>query len=299
MAEKDKRALGKGIRALLTNIEKETTTPVETQAVVQTLASNVAMISLSEIEVNPWQPRMEFDETQLSELSESLKVHGLIQPLTVRRLNANSYQLIAGERRMRASKLAGLTEVPAYIRIANDQEMLEMALVENIQRAELNPIEVAISYKRLMDECSLTQENLASRVGKERSTVANSIRLLKLPPEIQSGVKKQLISMGHARALVGVNDTGLQLVLYRDTLEKNLSVRLLEDLIRSYTQPKEKAEEKAKATLSADHKKVQNDLSHHFGSKVVLKRDDSGKGSITINFTDDSDLNRILDTMSI
>ncbi len=299
MAEKDKRALGKGIRALLTNIEKETTTPVQTQAVVQTLASNIAMIPLAEIEVNPWQPRMDFDEAQLNELSESLKVHGLIQPLTVRRLNATSYQLIAGERRMRASKLAGLLEVPAYIRIANDQEMLEMALVENIQRAELNPIEVAISYKRLMDECSLTQESLAGRVGKDRSTVANSMRLLKLPPEIQAGVKKQLISMGHARALVGVSDPGLQLILYRDTLEKNLTVRLLEDLIRSYTQPKEKGEEKPKTTLSADYKKVQNNLSHHFGSKVMLKRDNTGKGSIVINFTNDDDLNRILDTISI
>lgn len=298
MAEKDKRALGKGIRALLTNIDKETTTPAETQAVVQTLASNIALISLAEIEVNPWQPRIEFDETQLAELAESLKVHGLIQPLTVRRLNANSYQLIAGERRMRASKLAGLTEVPAYIRLADDQEMLEMALVENIQRAELNPIEVAISYKRLMDECKLTQENLANRVGKERSTVANSIRLLKLPPEIQAGVKKQLISMGHARALVGIDDIALQLTLYRETLEKALSVRRLEDLIRSYTQPKELAEDK-KTSLSADHKKVQSDLAHHFGSKVQLKRDETGKGSIVINFSDDHDLNRILDTISL
>jgi ParB family transcriptional regulator, chromosome partitioning protein len=298
MAEKEKRALGKGIRALLNNIEKET--EKNPQAVTQQLASLIAMIPLAQIETNPWQPRSDFDEEQLAELSESLKVHGLIQPITVRRLNDRSYQLISGERRLRASKLAKLAEIPAYIRIANDQEMLEMALVENIQRAELNPIEVAISYKRLMDECSLTHEVLAVRVGKERSTVTNSMRLLKLPPEVQLGVKKQLITMGHARALVGVEDNALRLVLYRDTLEQALSVRKLEELIRSYTQKKDKtiAPPPPKA-LTADQKKVQSSLAHYFGSKVQLKQDTTGKGSIVINFQDDSDLNRILDTINL
>jgi ParB family transcriptional regulator, chromosome partitioning protein len=298
MAEKEKRALGKGIRALLNNIEKET--EKNPQAVTQQLASLIAMIPLAQIETNPWQPRSDFDEEQLAELAESLKVHGLIQPITVRRLNDRSYQLISGERRLRASKLAKLAEIPAYIRIANDQEMLEMALVENIQRAELNPIEVAISYKRLMDECSLTHEVLAVRVGKERSTVTNSMRLLKLPPEVQLGVKKQLITMGHARALVGVEDNALRLVLYRDTLEQALSVRKLEELIRSYTQKKDKtiAPPPPKA-LTADQKKVQSSLAHHFGSKVQLKQDTTGKGSIVINFQDDNDLNRILDTINL
>jgi ParB family transcriptional regulator, chromosome partitioning protein len=298
MAEKEKRALGKGIRALLNNIEKET--EKNPQAVTQQLASLIAMIPLAQIETNPWQPRSDFDEEQLAELAESLKVHGLIQPITVRRLNDRSYQLISGERRLRASKLAKLAEIPAYIRIANDQEMLEMALVENIQRAELNPIEVAISYKRLMDECSLTHEVLAVRVGKERSTVTNSMRLLKLPPEVQLGVKKQLITMGHARALVGVEDNALRLVLYRDTLEQALSVRKLEELIRSYTQKKDKtiAPPPPKA-LTADQKKVQSNLAHYFGSKVQLKQDTTGKGSIVINFQDDKDLNRILDTINL
>ena len=258
------------------------------------------MIPTAQVEVNPWQPRVDFDEAQLNELAASLKIHGLIQPITVRRLNERSFQLIAGERRLRAAKLAGLEEVPAYIRIADDQEMLEMALVENIQRAELNPIEVAISYKRLMDECKLTHETLANRVGKERSTVSNSMRLLKLPPEIQLGVKKQLVSMGHARALVGVDDVALQLTLYRQTLEEGLTVRKLEDLIRSYTTPKEKVAAKpADNALNADHKKVENNLAHHFGAKVQLKRGSDGKGQIVIHFSNDGDLNRILDTIEV
>jgi ParB family transcriptional regulator, chromosome partitioning protein len=298
MAEKEKRALGKGIRALLNNIEKEV--EKDPQAVTQQLANLIAMIPIAQIETNPWQPRSEFDEAQLTELSESLKVHGLIQPITVRRLNDRAYQLISGERRLRASKLANLVEIPAYIRIANDQEMLEMALVENIQRAELNPIEVAISYKRLMDECSLTHESLAGRVGKERSTVSNSIRLLKLPPELQLGVKKQLVSMGHARALVGVDDHALQLMLYRETLEQSLSVRKLEELIREYTQPKDKtALVKEVKLLTADQKRVQSNLAHHFGAKVALKQEGNGKGAITINFKDTDDLNRILDTINV
>jgi ParB family chromosome partitioning protein len=267
--------------------------------VTQQLANTIAMIPLAQIETNPWQPRSDFDEQQLSELSESLKIHGLIQPITVRRLNDRSYQLISGERRLRASKIANLVEIPAYIRIANDQEMLEMALVENIQRAELNPIEVAISYKRLMDECSLTHETLAGRVGKERSTVTNTMRLLKLPPEVQLGVKKQLITMGHARALVSVDDMALQMVLYRDTLEQALSVRKLEELIRSYTKPKDKIAIPAPKPLSADQKKVQGNLAHHFGAKVQLKQDATGKGAITINFKNDDDLNRILDTINV
>ncbi len=297
MAEKEKRALGRGIKALLNNIEKDIATDAGKQAVVQELANTIATILLSQIEVNPWQPRSEFDATALAELAESLKTHGLIQPITVRRLHEGAYQLISGERRFRASALAGLTEVPAYIRLANDQEMLEMALVENIQRAELNPIEVAISYKRLMDECSFTHEQLAQRVGKERSTVSNTMRLLKLPPELQLGVKKSLITMGHARALVGVDDIAVQLSLYHETVKNALTVRRLEELIRSHTEPKPKTAAPKKDNLTVEHKKVQSDLSHKFGTKVQFKQGDDGKGQITIHYADGTDLNRLLDLL--
>lgn len=193
MASKKKTELGKGIRALLSSIDEET--KKDKKQVVNKLSSSIAMLSLKEIETNPWQPRVEFDAKALEELSASIKVHGLIQPITVRRLSAKKYQLISGERRWRASKKAGLKEVPAYIRLANDQEMLEMALIENIQRENLNAVEVAITYQRLKDECKLTDELLSERVGKERSTITNYLRLLKLPPEIQKGIKEKKISM--------------------------------------------------------------------------------------------------------
>ena len=298
MAKEERRALGKGIRALLNNIEQET--QKDPEAVVQTLSSNIAHLPIEQIEVNPFQPRSEFDEAALAELSASIRVHGLIQPITVRRLDATHYQLISGERRLRASKLAGLEEIPAYVRIANDQEMLEMALVENIQRAELNPMEVAFSYQRLLDECKLTHEQVATRVAKERSTVTNYLRLLKLPPDIQSGLKRGLLTTGHARALAGVDDIALQLSLYRQTIEEALSVRRLEELIRSYNAPKAdkpENEHNAKTALPAEFKRIQKDLSHRFGSKVQLKRTDKGNGQIVINYSDDLDLNRLLDML--
>ncbi|MEL6866667.1 MAG: ParB/RepB/Spo0J family partition protein, partial [Bacteroidota bacterium] len=204
MAKKyKKKELGQGIRALLSNIDHGSSNEGPQEDVVRTLSNTIATIPLNSIEVNPGQPRIEFDEEALQELSESIKVHGLIQPITVRRLNEQTYQLISGERRMRASKIAGLKEVPAYIRLANDQEMLEMALIENIQREDLNAIEVANSYQRLIEECELTHEALSERVGKNRSSVTNYLRLLKLPPDVQSAIKEQKISMGHARALAG------------------------------------------------------------------------------------------------
>jgi ParB family chromosome partitioning protein len=295
MSDKEKSKLGKGIRALLNNIDQEE--QQDKQAVVSTLSNLIAMLPLEQIEVNPYQPRVEFEEVALRELAESLKVHGLVQPITVRRLDNSSYQLISGERRLRAAKLAGLEEVPAYIRLANDQEMLEMALIENIQREQLNAIEVAITYKRLMDECNITHEEVAKRVSKERSTITNSLRLLKLPPDIQVGLKKGLIMMGHARALVGVDDLALQLSLYRETLDKGLTVRKLEELIRSYTQPQEKTVAPKTPHIGAEYKKVQDNLSHFFGTKVVLKKGEDGKGQIVVNFKDDKDLNRILDLL--
>jgi ParB family transcriptional regulator, chromosome partitioning protein len=289
-----KSDFGKGIRALLTNIDTEVRENPE--RVVKEFTNNSAMLPIQYIEVNPFQPRKDFDPIALEELSASITAYGLIQPITVRRLNDTAFQLISGERRFRASKLAGLTEVPVYIRVAeNDQEMLEMALVENIQREDLNAIEVAISYQRLIDECNMTHDNMSVRVGKKRSTITNYLRLLKLPGEIQTAIKNKLLSMGHARALAGVNDLGLQLMLFHQTIKEGLSVRDVENLIQSYTEGKKTDDKKAAPKLSAEYRAVQDTLSSFFGTKIQLKAKGDGKGSITINFNSDDELNRILD----
>ncbi len=286
-----KKELGLGVRALLSNIEVQTH---EKQAeVVRELTHTVADISLKEIEVNPYQPRKDFDEEALNELAESLKIHGLIQPITVRRLADKQYQLISGERRLRASKIAGLKEIPAYIRLANDQEMIEMALVENIHREDLNAIEVAITYQRLIDECHLTHEDLSDRVGKKRSTVTNFLRLLKLPPDIQKGLKENVVSMGHARALLGVDDFALQYSIFKKITAENLSVRETEELIRRYNEDRSK--KPAKSKLPADYQNVQNNLRTYLGARVQLKLNANGSGKIAIPFTSTEDLNRLLD----
>lgn len=289
-----KKELGLGIRALLSNIDQEVT--VNPEKVIKELSRGVAEIPLEAVEVNPFQPRKDFDMDALQELADSLKQHGLIQPITVRRLEEGKYQLISGERRLRASKLAGLKEVPAYIRIANDQEMLEMALIENIQREDLNAIEIANTYQRLLEECSLTHENLSGRVGKKRSTVTNYLRLLKLPPDIQSAIKNDLLTMGHARALASVEDLALQLTLYKKVISEGLSVRAVEELISAYTRGKNN-DKKEKQRLSDDLRKIQDDFSSFFGTKVQLKRQNNGKGQIVIKFNNDSELNRILDQL--
>ncbi len=292
MAKKvDKKNLGLGIRALLTHIDEEVA--LDQEKVVKELAHSVAMIPLEEIEVNPFQPRNEFDQEALEELADSIRVHGLIQPLTVRRLAPNAYQLISGERRLRASRMAGLSEVPAYIRIANDQEMLEMALIENIQRENLNAIEIAITYQRLKEECQLTDENLAERVGKKRPTITNHLRLLKLPPDIQSAIKEKKLSMGHARALTGVEDYALRDSLFRQTLKEELSVRALENLISTYNDPKPK---KRSEKLPDDFDQVQQQFRSFFGTKkVTLKLQGQGKGQIQIAFHSVQELNELLD----
>lgn len=292
MAKKvDKKNLGLGIRALLTHIDEEVA--LDQEKVVKELAHSVAMIPLEEIEVNPFQPRNEFDQEALEELADSIRVHGLIQPLTVRRLAHNAYQLISGERRLRASRMAGLTEIPAYIRIANDQEMLEMALIENIQRENLNAIEIAITYQRLKEECQLTDENLAERVGKKRPTITNHLRLLKLPPDIQSAIKEKKLSMGHARALTGIEDYALRDSLFRQTLKEELSVRALENLITAYNEPKPK---KKTAQLPDDFDQVQQQFRSFFGTKKVsLKLQGQGKGQIQIAFHSVQELNELLD----
>jgi ParB family chromosome partitioning protein len=289
-----KKELGKGIRALLSNIENSNN-PREKTELVKELGSSILEIPVDMIEVNPFQPRSEFDKAELNELAQSIKIHGLIQAITVRSLGGNNYQLISGERRLRASKLAGLKTVPAFIRIADDQALLEMALIENIQRSNLNAIEVAISYQRLMVECDLTHESLSERVGKKRSTISNYVRLLKLPPQVQSSIKNNEISMGHARALAGIDDVGLQLDIYKEVLTKNLSVRALENLIKSYsTSTQTNNTSKKSKDLPAEVKKIQDGLSANLGTSVKIKRSEMGSGEISIKFKSDSEFNEII-----
>lgn len=292
MAKKVKKDLGKGIRALLGDDKTPKTKKTNSQI------TDVQEILLSQIEANPYQPRTDFREEDLEELVQSIKTYGIIQPITLRRLGPDKYQIISGERRFRASKKVGLVKVPAYLRTADDQLMLEMALVENIQRADLNAIEVAISYQRLLDECALTHETLSQRVGKKRSSVTNFLRLLKLPPQLQQGLKDKQISMGHARALVGIDDIAVQLSVYGEVISKDLSVRATEELIRTFKEPIVKSKT-APQTLSNEYKKVLNDLEHKLETKVKLKVDKKGKGAIAIPFANTKDLNRILDILDI
>lgn len=288
--------LGKTLGDIKQNMERDVSKKVLPSAdLIQNLSKDFSFIPVEQIEVNPDQPRKSFDATDLNDLKESIKIHGLIQPITVRRMAEDQYQLISGERRWRASKLAEIKEIPAFIRVANDAEMMEMALVENTHRADLNPIEIAITYHRLVNEFDLTHEKLAERVESSRTSVTNYMRLLKLPEEVQKALKDHKISMGHARALIGVDDYAGQVALLNSVLEEGLSVRALEKIIKKSKEPKE-ARNSAKSSLPADYQHAQDQLSRYLGSKIQLKRDaKSGKGSITINFSDDSDLNRLIE----
>jgi ParB family chromosome partitioning protein len=293
-----KKEIGKGLKALLANIEKTNTSEVEKKELIEELSSGTAEIKISSIETNPFQPRTDFDSEELLELAKSIKVHGLIQPITVRSMGDGKFQLISGERRLRASKIAGLSNIPAYIRLANDQEMLEMALVENIQRSNLNAIEIAISYQRLMDECNLIQEDLGDRVGKNRSTVSNYIRLLKLPPNIQNGIKNNELSMGHARAIVGVDDPVQQIYFYKKTRDEGLSVRALEKLIKAYDKSGQtESVSVAPTSENAEISKMKKRYSEAFGTKVEIKRNTKGKGQFVINFDNDYQLNNIAELL--
>jgi ParB family chromosome partitioning protein len=288
-----KTGLGKGLSALLednetVNADKRSDDFVPTAK----RADGVGNISIDSIETNPYQPRTDFDPIALNELADSIKVHGLIQPITVRQ-KGNTYELISGERRLRASKIAGLREVPAYIRIADNQQMLEMALIENIQRENLNAIEVALSFQQMIDECNLKAEELGDRVGKNRTTVANFLRLLKLPPVIQATIRDGKISMGHARALISVDNLEKQLSLHNEIISKGLSVRKVEELVRNLELPLETKSSKPENT-SFEFQQLQRDLATKFSSKVKLKVKDSGKGAIEIPFANSDDLNRIL-----
>lgn len=287
-----RNALGKGLSALLQDNETAKADPVHEPAGT----GSVLMVPLEEIDTNPFQPRNDFDETAMQELAESIRVQGIIQPVTVRRTGAKSYQLISGERRLRASRLAGLKEIPAYVRAADDNAMLELALIENIQRENLNALEIAISYQRMIDECSLKQEELGGRVGKNRSTVTNYLRLLKLPPVIQAAIRDETISMGHARALIALNGADRQLWVYRQIIERGLSVRKVEELVRAMTAEPVKNDKKP-VQLPYEYGKIADGLSSKFGTKVQLRIDNAGKGKIEIPVLSRNDLNRILDIL--
>lgn len=299
-----KQALGKGIRALLNTIDEELKTNEEggVPAVKgQSAAGAILRVPVEQISVNPKQPRRDFDEQALKELSESIQLHDIIQPITVVKVSPTSYMLISGERRLRASKMAGLKDVPAYIRTADDQQMLELALLENLQREDLNAIEVALSYKRLMDECDLTQEQVAERMKKERSTVTNYIRLLKLPPDIQKAVRDGKLSMGHARAIIGLEQVDQQLYAYREAVEKGLSVRQVEQLVKNMLGDARHAAEKSiqPVKLPPAYKRIEDNMASHFSTKVKLDRKKNGKGNVVIEFYSDSDLERIMEKMNL
>ena len=285
---KKQPALGRGLSALLQNSDTDIT------SMSGATVGSVSMIEIHLIEANPFNPRTHFEKDALEELRLSILTHGIIQPLTVRKLGRDRYQLISGERRFRASQLAGLKEVPAYIRIANDQTMLEMALVENIQREDLNAIEVAISYERLIDECKLTQEQLSEKVAKSRSHIANHIRLLKLPALIQAGVRDQVITMGHARALLSISDEEEQLIAYQQIIDDSLSVRAVEQLVKPTTStpaPKAKTE---KVGLNSSEQVFTSFLSDKLGAKVSIDKSETGKGKVVVHFSSETELNRVM-----
>ncbi|WP_374951692.1 ParB/RepB/Spo0J family partition protein [Mucilaginibacter sp.] len=306
MSTEKRNALGKGLSALLNdsdsvnhnkgsysnNKANRNSDVSETNSL-----GSVNEIKISEIVVNPYQPRTGFDEQALADLSASIKLQGLIQPITVRRVNAHSYQLISGERRLRASKLAGLTQIPAYIRTANDQQMLEMALIENIQREDLNAIEVALSFQRMIEELSLKQEELGDRVSKNRSTVTNYLRLLKLPPTIQASLRDGDVTMGHAKALLAVEDPATQIYIHQQIIKNGLSVRKTEEMVREVQQSPVKKEGKQPETLPYQMQKIQDDLASKFSTRVKLKVNSQGNGSIEIPFLSEDDLGRILEML--
>lgn len=293
---KKRPALGKGLSALLESSATDITSKELSDA---SALGSIALIPINSIEANPFNPRTHFEEEALNELSNSIAIHGIIQPLTVRKLGRNKYQLISGERRFKASKMAELKEVPAYIRVANDQTMLEMALVENIQREDLNAIEVAFSYQRLLDECNLTQEQLGKKVAKSRASVTNHLRLLKLPPVVQLGVREGEISMGHARALVSAGDEDKQIELFKNTVNNKLSVRELESLIRGEVNPSKKSSGKKEKNvrLSSTEEAFAEKLSDKVAAKVQINKLPKGNGRLVINFNSTVDLNRIMEIL--
>jgi len=298
---KKRGSLGRGLSAILGNNTTKISTEIKEG--VTPLVGQTYEILISEIETNPFQPRIEFNQEKLHELATSIEQLGIIQPITVRKLQENKYQLISGERRFRASQLAGLNKIPAFVRIANDQEMLEMALVENIQREDLNPIEVALSYQRLIDEVKLTQEECSERVGKNRSTVTNFLRLLKLPFEIQKGLSNGRISTGHARALISVQNSGTQINIYHDVVANGYSVREVEQLAKDFRNKNYKRTSKKKAIsipnlLPFQQQKMVHDLSRNLDKEIELKRNKKGKGKLIIHFNNNVELAKIFEIIN-
>ncbi|MBI2721422.1 MAG: ParB/RepB/Spo0J family partition protein [Bacteroidetes bacterium] len=292
-----KPALGRGLSALLENARTDITTKQIGEG--SPTVNSVSVLKIKSIEANPFQPRTNFEESALQELSDSIKQHGIIQPLTVRKLGYDRYQLISGERRFRASQIAGLVEVPAYIRVADDQAMLEMALVENIQREDLDPIEVSLSYKRLIDECSLTQEQLSEKVGKQRSTVTNFLRLLKLPAPVQKALRDREITMGHAKALINIENEDRQLAIFALTLEQELSVRQIEEIARGEKIKLTPKVTRVEKPLTTEDKVITKQLDKIFNKSYQFKRDSKGGGKISLNFSNDNELQHIISFFGI
>ncbi|HXD79699.1 MAG TPA: ParB/RepB/Spo0J family partition protein [Puia sp.] len=298
--KKDKEALGKGIRSLLQSIDADLkTTSGELKSSVVEAVTNMLRIPLDQIETNPRQPRHDFDEQALQELAQSIRLHDIIQPVTVSRLPTGKYRLVSGERRLRAAKIAALKDIPAYIRQADDQQLLELALLENLQREDLNAMEIALSYKRMMEELNYTQEQVAERMGKERSTVANYIRLLKLPPDIQVAVRSNQLSMGHARALINVDTVDRQLYLYHEIRQKGLSVRQTEELVRQLYKETAGVKTSVKPALPEAFKRIEDNLASHFSTKVKLSHNKKGEGSISIEYYSLQELNKLLDQLGV
>src|SRR5690349_15747515 len=296
--KKNNEALGKGIRSLLQNIDADLkTTSGQLKSTIVEAATSSLRIPIDQVETNPRQPRYDFDEQTLTELANSIRIHDIIQPVTVSKLPSGKFRLISGERRYRAAKMAGLKDLPAYIRQAEDQQLLELALLENLQREDLNAIEIALSYKRMMDDLSYTQEQVAERMGKERSTVANYIRLLKLPPDIQVAVRNGSLSMGHARALVNVDTVDQQMFIYNEIKKNGLSVRQTEDLVRKLYKGDNAPKETVKPVLPPAYKRIEDNLASHFSTKVKLHHSKKGNGSITIEYYSLQELNKLLDQL--
>jgi ParB family chromosome partitioning protein len=298
--KKDKDALGKGIRSLLQSIDSDLkTTSGELKSSVVEAVTNMLRVPLDQIETNPRQPRHDFDETALQELAQSIRLHDIIQPVTVSKLPSGKYRLISGERRFRAAKIAELKDIPAYVRQADDQQLLELALLENLQREDLNAMEIALSYKRMMEELNYTQEQVAERMGKERSTVANYIRLLKLPPDIQVAVRSNQLSMGHARALINVDTIDKQLYLFSEIKTKGLSVRQTEELVRKLYKENAPVKNSVKPTLPEAFKRIEDNLASHFSTRVKLNHNKKGEGSISIEYYSLQELNKLLDQLGV
>jgi ParB family chromosome partitioning protein len=294
-----KPALGRGLGALLEGSSSspvsspKDTTPIEVVSTEDIGNGSVNLLAINKVEANPFQPRTHFEKEALEELTASIKEHGVIQPITVRKIGSNRFQIISGERRFRASQNAGLKEIPVYVRTADDQTMLEMAIIENVQRKDLNAIEVALSYQRLIDECDITQEKVGERVSKSRASVTNYLRLLNLPDEVQAGIRDEKISMGHARALLSFDTDEVKIKVYRAILDSSLSVRKVEELAKQSKEPKV-AKVVTKNEISKAVLKVRDNLSFHLGSKINISQDDSGKGKITIPFEDEEHLKKII-----